>query len=72
MFETENGGSALFAGKLKLANRAPVSTPDTEAIGVSASWLIFRVVRSTVMIQIAALRSRLEKKPSDLRRSPRH
>ena len=38
---------------------------------VAASWLFFRVARSTVMIQIAALRSRLEKQPTDLRRSSR-
>ncbi len=37
----------------------------------AAGWLFFRVARSTVMIQIAALRSRLEKQPTDLRRSPR-
>jgi hypothetical protein len=37
----------------------------------AACWLFFRVARSTVMIQIAALRSRLEKQPTDLRRSPR-
>src|ERR1700694_5503182 len=37
----------------------------------AASWLFFRVARSTVMIQIAAFRSRLEKQPTDLRRSPR-
>src|SRR5271166_521156 len=36
-----------------------------------AGWLFFRVARSTVMIQIAALRSRLEKQPTDLRRNPR-
>ena len=40
----------------------------------AASWLFFRVARSTVMVQIAALRSRLEKQPTDLaaaRRSSR-
>src|SRR3984957_17685729 len=37
----------------------------------AASWLFFCVARSTVMIQIAALRSRLEKQPTDLRRSSR-
>ena len=37
----------------------------------AASWLFFRVARSTGMIQIAALRSRLEKQPTDLRRSSR-
>jgi hypothetical protein len=37
----------------------------------AASWLFFRVARSTVMMQIAALRSRLEKQPTDLRRNPR-
>jgi len=36
----------------------------------AAGWLFFRVARSTA-IQIAALRSRLEKQPTDLRRSPR-
>ena len=33
----------------------------------AVSWLFFRVARSTVMIQISALRSRLEKQPTDLR-----
>src|ERR1700688_143156 len=42
----------------------------------AASWLFFRVARSTVMIQIAALyrqsgSDRLEKQPTDLRRNPR-
>jgi hypothetical protein len=37
----------------------------------AASWLFFRVARSTVMIQIAALGSRLEKQPTDPRRSSR-
>jgi hypothetical protein len=32
------------------------------------SWLFFRVARSTRMTQIWALRSRLEKQPTDLRR----
>src|SRR5271157_1930590 len=41
-----------------------------------ASWLFFRVARSTVMMQIAALyrqsrSDRLEKQPTDLRRNPR-
>ena len=34
----------------------------------AASWLFFRVARSTRMTQIWALRSRLEKQPTDLRR----
>ena len=33
-----------------------------------ASWLFFRVAHSTRMTQIWALRSRLEKQPTDLRR----
>jgi hypothetical protein len=37
----------------------------------AASWLFCRVARSTGMIQIQALRSRLEKQPTDLRRNPR-
>ena len=37
----------------------------------AASWLFFRVARSTVMIQIAALRSHLEKQPTDLQRNSR-
>src|SRR5208283_4465392 len=42
----------------------------------AAGWLFFRVARSTVMIQIAALyrqsgSDRLEKQPTDLRRNPR-
>ena len=42
----------------------------------AASWLFFRVARSTVMTQIAALyrqsgSDRLEKQPTDLRRNPR-
>jgi hypothetical protein len=32
-----------------------------------ASWLFFRVARSTRMTQIWVLRSRLEKQPTDLR-----
>jgi hypothetical protein len=36
-----------------------------------ASWLFFCVAHLTVMMQIAALRARLEKQPTDLRRSPR-
>src|SRR6202051_4243183 len=46
------------------------------ALRAAASWLFFRVARSTVMIQIAALyrqsgSDRLEKQPTDLRRNPR-
>jgi hypothetical protein len=37
----------------------------------AASWLFFRVARSTRTIQIWALRSRLEKQPTDLRRNSR-
>jgi hypothetical protein len=37
----------------------------------AVSWLFFRVARSTFMIQIVALRSRLEKQPTVLRRSSR-
>ena len=37
----------------------------------AVGWSFFRVARSTVMRQIAALRSRLEKQPPDLLRSPR-
>src|SRR6202047_1341391 len=36
-----------------------------------ASWLFFRVARSTRMTQIWALRSRLEKQPTDRRRNSR-
>jgi hypothetical protein len=36
-----------------------------------AGWLFFCVARSAVMIQIAALRSLLEKQPTGLRRNPR-
>ena len=34
----------------------------------AAGWLFFRVAHSTRMNQISALRSRLEKQPTDLRR----
>jgi hypothetical protein len=37
----------------------------------AASWLFFRVARSTRITQILALRSRLEKQPIDLRRNLR-
>src|ERR1700676_2325352 len=37
----------------------------------AASWLFFRVVGSTRMTRIWALRSRLEKQPTNLRRSSR-
>ena len=46
----------------------PIFNPTLRA---AASWLFFRVARSTGMIQIQALRSRLEKQPTDLRRNPR-
>ena len=36
----------------------------------ASSWLFFRVARSTRMNQIWALRSRLEKQPTDRRRKP--
>ena len=34
------------------------------ALWAAAGWLFFHVARSTAMIQIAALRSRLEKQPT--------
>jgi hypothetical protein len=37
----------------------------------AAGWLFFRVARSTRMTKIWALRSRLEKQPTDLRRNSR-
>ena len=37
----------------------------------AASWLFFRVARSTRMKQVWALRSRREKQPTDLRRNSR-
>ena len=37
----------------------------------AVSWLFFRVARSTRMTPIWALRSRLEKQPTDLRRNSR-
>jgi hypothetical protein len=39
--------------------------------GAASSWLFFRVARSTRMTRIWALRSRLEKQPTDLRRNSR-
>jgi hypothetical protein len=45
-------------------SRRPIFNATLRA---AASWLFFRVARSTVMIQIAALHSRLEKQPTDLR-----
>ncbi len=39
-----------------------------ETFRAAASWLFFRVARSARMDQIWALRSRLEKQPTDLRR----
>jgi hypothetical protein len=41
--------------------------PCTLAARAAAGWLFFRVARSTRMTQIWALRSRLEKQPTDLR-----
>ena len=35
----------------------------------AAGWLFFRVARSARMIQIGALRSRLEKQPTDSRQN---
>src|SRR5580698_11549528 len=45
-------------------SRRPIFNATLRA---AASWQFFRVARSTVMIQISALRSRLEKQPTDLR-----
>ena len=52
-----------------LLNPRPIFNATLRA---AASWLFFRVARSTVMMQMAVLRSRLEKQPTDLRRSPRN
>jgi hypothetical protein len=46
-------------------SRRPIFNATLRA---AASWLFFRVARSTRMDQIWALRSRLEKQPTDLRR----
>src|SRR5271165_2900354 len=46
-------------------SRRPIFNATLRA---AASWLFFRVARPTRMIQIWALRSRLEKQPTDLRR----
>src|SRR5271167_3393461 len=48
--------------------RRPVFNATLRA---AASWLFFCVARSTRMTQIWALRSRLEKQPTDLRRNSR-
>ena len=45
-------------------SRRPIFIPTLRA---GASWLFFRVARSTRMTQIWVLRSRLEKQPTDLR-----
>src|ERR1700676_4026222 len=46
-------------------SRRPIFNATLRA---AASWLFFRVARSTRMTQIWALRSRLEKQPTDQRR----
>ncbi len=46
-------------------SRRPIFNATLRA---AASWLFFRVARSARMDQIWALRSRLEKQPTDLRR----
>src|SRR3984893_12827480 len=46
-------------------SRRPIFNATLRA---AASWLFFCVARSTRMTQIWALRSRLEKQPTDLRR----
>jgi hypothetical protein len=48
-------------------SRRPICNATLRA---AADWLFFRVARSAGMIQIQALRSRLEKQPTDLRRNP--
>jgi hypothetical protein len=45
-------------------SRRPIFIATLRAV---ASWLFFRVVRSTRMIQIWALRSGIEKRPTDQR-----
>jgi hypothetical protein len=47
-------------------SRRPIFNATLRA---GASWLFFRVARSARMTQIWALRSRLEKQPTDRRRS---
>ena len=51
---------------------SPIRSPSRRPIFIAtlragASWLFFRVARSTRMTQIWVLRSRLEKQPTDLR-----
>src|ERR1700691_950123 len=48
-------------------SRRPIFIATLRAV---ASWLFFRVARSTRMNQIWALRSRLEKQPTGRRRKP--
>src|SRR5271168_3658244 len=49
-------------------SRRPIFNATLRA---AASWLFFRVARSTRMTKIWALRSRLEKQPTNLRRNSR-
>ncbi len=59
----------LAAIALVLAGANALLAGDTFRQRAAAGWLFFRVARSTVMIQIAVLRSCLEKQPTDLRRN---
>ena len=59
------GGSISESIRDRRATRPPAHFHRNLRAG--ASWLFFRVARSTRMTQIWVLRSRLEKQPTDLR-----
>jgi hypothetical protein len=54
-----------YLNRYEQRSRRPVFNATLRAV---ASWLFFRVARSARMDQKWALRSRLEKQPTDLRR----
>ena len=60
------GGRISESIRNRRATRPPTHFQRNPPAG--ASWLFFRVACSTRMTQIWALRSRLEKQPTDLRR----
>jgi hypothetical protein len=68
---SRTGAKGAYLDRYVTAERRSSRPIFNAILRAAASWLFFRVARSTVMIQVAALRSRLEKQPTDLRRNSR-
>src|ERR1700676_3480334 len=63
------GGSGAYLNRYVTDEQRGRRPIFIATLWAGASWLFFRVARSTRMTQIWALRSRLEKQPTDLRQN---